>query len=168
MPVSASRKTAAKTVRPRAVQAHAVRDVPVDDVPEELRGFYGDGPPKLSRARGGGTSDGYEPLALSTPTRAERAEVEMEPLFFIDDTEYGIPVTFPPSLALIYLDALDEGRDIAVARVLREAIGKPGWTALITFVRKGGAIGEQAMGAMMNRVLEKVMGVVNDMGEGNG
>jgi hypothetical protein len=163
----AAKKTAVKAVRPRAA-----RPAPVDDVPEELRGFYDDdptpAPPRLRRARGAGTTGGgYQPLELSTKTPRKGRDVELEPLFYLDGEEYGIPAEFPPSLALVYLDAIDEGRDVAAGRVLKMAIGRDGWTALMRYVTAGGAIGMRDMAAMLNHVMVKVMGTVEGMGEGN-
>lgn len=176
MPVTKSttpRKAAKKAAaRPRAA-APALSGpivVPTDEIPAELRDFYSSGPPRLGRARGAGTTGdgGYTPLELTTPTAAERKAVPLEPLFYLDGVEYGIPKEFPPALALLYLDGLDEGRDIAIARVLKVAVGTAGWSALMQYVRAGGAVGEEALAAMLEHVLKKVLGIIEASGEGNG
>lgn len=158
--VKAAPRKAAKATQPIPIPAHAFDA----DEPEELRDLYG--PPVLRR--GGAGADGYEPIELSTPTRQQQRKVPKKPLFYLDGVEYGIPAQFPPALALLYLDGIEEGRDVALGRVLKVAIGTEGWGALMTYVKAGGDIGEQAMAAMLGYVLQLVMGAIERGGEGNG
>jgi hypothetical protein len=165
---------ATKTARPRKTGAVVVQTArgPVrqvvdgDDLPAELRDMYG--PPKLSKARGGGTVaavDDGDDLNFDTSTPAP--EIPMERLFAIDGVPYYVPVEYPPSYAIVYLDGLEEGRDIAVARVLKLAVGE-GWKALRDLAeRRPDLISPEQFSKLMNKVLTKVMGVVEEAGEGN-
>jgi hypothetical protein len=91
----------------------------------------------------------------------------MERLFSIDGVPYYIPVEYPPSYAIVYLDALDEGRDVAVGRVIKLAVGE-GWRALVELsTKRPDLIPPAQFTALMQKVMNKVMGAVEDI-EGNG
>lgn len=123
--------------------------VPVDKVPAELRGFYDDEP----------ADDG--PVRLTTGTAAL---VEREPLFYIDDKEYTIPKKFGPHLGLVYLRAAEsDGRDIALGRVMKAALGPEGWDALCSCED----ITSDQLTSIMGKVQDKVLGAVEST-EGNG
>lgn len=162
---------ATKTARPRKTTGGPAKVAPVvvrggpDDVPEELRDFYG--PPKLSRDRGAGTT-AADPGEFNFDTSTPVAKVEVERLFSIDGKPYFIPVEFPPAYGIVYLDALDRGRDVAVAEALKLAIGPKGWTALRDLAKtRPDLIDPAQFEALMNKVLAKVLGAVEN-GEGNG
>ena len=172
----AGSKTASKAVARKAGPARAVRAVPADpdDVPEELRGFYGDGPaPGPNRAarraaHRAGVVD--ESLDFTTEEADEVADVPLEKLFSIDGKDYYIPVTFPPGVGLVYLHGVEEGRDIALGRCLKLVLGEKSWNELQAFVMstKGGGITRGQMGHLLDKVLTKVMGALEDDGEKNG
>jgi hypothetical protein len=159
---------AAKAANPARMTKAAPRPVPAaddPDMPPELRDMYG--PPKLSRARGTGTTGSEPEVSFDFDTSAPAAEVPMERLFSIDGVPYFIPVEFPPSYAIVFLDALDEGRDIAVGRVLKLATGE-GWKALVDLAaRRPDLIPMAQFSALMEKVMLKVMGAVEAV-EGNG
>lgn len=164
----------AKKAASRKAAGKAQQALPANpaDVPAELVDFYG--PPKLSRPRGAGTRgqapDGVS-LDFTSPTRDEIAEVPLEKLFSIDGRDFFIPVEFPPAFALIYLDGIEEGRDVALGRVLKAAMnanGQRGWDALQEFVKGGGRISRAQMAHLLDLVSTKIMGAMEDNGEGNG
>ncbi|HEY0774147.1 MAG TPA: hypothetical protein VGD51_08705 [Nocardioidaceae bacterium] len=69
------------------------------------------------------------PIRISTK---DAAEVEMEPLFYIDDQEYQIPKRLPASLSLRYLRVLrEEGQEAAAGEVLERVLGDEAYTALM-------------------------------------
>ena len=135
------------------------------DMPPELRDMYG--PPKLGKARGAGTIGSDDDVSFDFDTSTPAAEVPMERLFSIDGVPYYIPVEYPPSYAIVYLDALDEGRDVAVGRVIKLAVGE-GWRALVELsTKRPDLIPPAQFTALMQKVMNKVMGAVEDI-EGNG
>lgn len=76
--------------------------------------------------------EGFEPLQLTTT--AEPGPVEREPLFFIDGVEYTIPVEFPTSVGLQFIDiSARQSTDAAIAWLLEEALGTAGYRALLGF-----------------------------------
>jgi hypothetical protein len=175
MPVSkaaparrAATKTASKAAPRRAARvidstAHVVHDEA--NLPPELREMYG--PPKLSRARGAGTTGPDDGISLHFDTSEPDAEVPMEELFSIDGEAYYIPVEFPVGYSIIYLDALDQGRDIAIGRILKLAVGK-GWASLVQLANdRPQLITPAHLQRIMDIVLSKVMGSVEGAGEGN-
>jgi hypothetical protein len=160
----------AKTARAAKVAKKATRAVAVpadpDDVPAELRGFYDNSPPQLSRARGAGTT-GPAGSDLDFDTTMEDEPVPMEKLFSIDGEPYFIPVEFPVGYSIIYMDALDEGRDIAIGRVLKLAMGEA-WTRLVELATKRpGLVRPEHLSRIMGVVLQKIMGTIEEAGEGN-
>lgn len=172
----AASKTAQKAITRKAGAARAVRAVPADpnDVPDELRDFYSDGPaPGPNRAtrraaqRAGAVE---ESLDFTTEEADEVADVPMEKLFSINGKDYYIPVTFPPGVGLVYLHGVEEGRDVALGRCLKLVLGERSWNELQAFVMatKGGGITRGQMGQLLDKVLTKVMGALEDDGEKNG
>lgn len=161
-------KTASKAAPRRAAKvidgtAHIVHDEA--DLPPELRDMYG--PPKLSRARGAGTTGPDDSGELDFDTSKPVAEQPMEKLFSIDGKQYFIPVEFPVGYSIVYLDALDEGRDIAVGRALKLAVG-PAWEQLRTLAReRPDLIKPHHLQRIMDIVLNKIMGTLEEAGEGN-
>ncbi|GIH26074.1 hypothetical protein Aph01nite_43840 [Acrocarpospora phusangensis] len=72
-----------------------------------------------------------EPMVVHFKTRAEPAEVETEPLFYIDDVEYRIPVKLPVNLGLRYLRLIrQQGRDLAADWLLEQVLSEEGYEAL--------------------------------------
>jgi len=158
-------KAAPRRAAPRVIDstAHVVHDEA--NLPPELREMYG--PPKLSRARGAGTTGPDDGGELDFDTSQPPVEQPMEKLFSIDGTEYFIPVEFPVGYSIVYLDALDEGRDIAVGRALKLAVG-PAWEQLRTLAReRPDLIKPYHLQRIMDIVLNKIMGTLEEAGEGN-
>jgi len=132
----------------------------------DLADFYS--APALGTARGAGTTTADPDDDLDFDTSTPAPAIPMERLFAIDGMPYFIPVEFPPGYSIVYLDALDEGRDVAVGRVLKLAIGQ-GWTALKDLaVERPDLITPQQLQGIMNKVLKKIMGTLEDNGEKNG
>lgn len=150
----------AKTTRARKAAGGTVRRAPdINDVPAELRDFY-------ARPNLEATDD--DEASLDFDTSAPAAKVPTEKLFSIDGVEYRIPAYFPPGFALIYLNALDEGRDIAVGRALKRAIGATGWAALVTLAEeRPDLLTPGQFKRLMGIVMRKIMGTIEDS-EGNG
>jgi len=164
----AKKAAPAKRAAPRVIDGTAqVAPLPIgsgEELPTELRDFYA--PPKLSKARGAGTTGPVDTDDLDFDTSVPDAEMPMERLFSIDGVAYFIPVEFPVGYSMIYLDALDEGRDIAVGRVLKLAVGK-GWTALVDLARERPQLITPAhLARIMDIVLNKIMGTIEEAGEG--
>jgi len=165
-------KTARKAAKPPAgtgtVRTPRAVPVPVGEEPPELRDFYGDGPPKLSRPRGAGTTGVDSDLSLDFDTKTEAPAIPMEKLFSIDDVDYFWPIEFPPAYSLVYLDALEQGRDIAVGKALKLAVGY-GWQALINLAEtRPDLITDRHLQVLMDRCLTRIMGSIEESGEGNG
>lgn len=80
---------------------------------------------------GGDTVHGNAVLRLTSEPEGEE---KREPLFYIDDREYTIPVEPPASIALTALDIMASGAPDAAARaeryVMTEMLGEDGWQAL--------------------------------------
>lgn len=161
-----AKRTGAAKAAPAARKR--IEAVPADNVPAELRGFYDDPHANPRDILTGivGEDDGSV-LDFRTPTKEDRAAVEVEELFRADGTSYYIPKVFGPGLGLVYLDRAQEGRDIALGAVLKAALGPPGWSALIRMARLD-AINEDQMNVLLGRVMTKVMGTIEENGEGNG
>lgn len=147
----------AKAARGRRVVQHAPE-------PPELANLYG--PPQIGRL--GGADD--VSLDFNTPDADAVAEVPLEKLFSINGKDYFIPVEFPPGVSIAYLHGVEEGRDVALGRCLKTVIGEKGWNELAAFVtaNNGGGITRAQMGRLLNVVMTKVMGSLEDDGEGNG
>lgn len=154
-PVKAAKAVAKRAPAPRAVTADP------DDVPAELRGFYD--APVLSRGAKGAAE--VESLDFATPTLEQRNAVPMEKLFSIDGTDYFIPVEFGPGMGLIYLDGVAEGRDVALGRVLKKALGDTAWNALVAYAPY---ITGAQMEHLLDVTLRKTLGALEENGEGNG
>lgn len=104
-------------------------------------------------------------LHFSTTVDADAEPVEMEELFSIDDVTYMIPKEFGPSVAILYLDVIDKGRDMALAMIMRGVIGPEGWTALVNLAAQK-MISMAQVKALMEIVNTKTMGALEAM-EGN-
>lgn len=130
------------------------RRVPDDKVPAELRDMYKDG-----------AEEGPVSLNFSSADNPDAEPAEMETLFTVDGVEYQIPKEFGPSIALIYLDVIDKGRDTALALIMRSTIGKEGWAALMELADKKKITLPQVK-ALMEIVNVKIMGALEAM-EGN-
>jgi hypothetical protein len=73
-----------------------------------------------------------EPEVVRFTTRTEPGEVETEPLFYIDDVEYRVPVHLPSTLALKYLRRIrKEGQDLAADWLLEQVLTPEGYDALV-------------------------------------
>lgn len=76
-------------------------------------------------------SRGDEPVVVHFKTRSEAVEVETEPLFFIDDVEYRIPVKFPANFSLRYLRMIRrQGQEVAADWLLEQVLTEDGYEAL--------------------------------------
>jgi hypothetical protein len=140
----------------KAVKATTrTRAVPAEQVPAELRNLYKDEAVEEAAAS----------LKFSTTDDPNAEPVEMETLFWVDDTEYKIPKEFGPSIALMYLDVIDKGRDMALALIMRGVIGPEGWSALMDLAAKK-KINMAQVKALMEVVNTKTMGAMEAM-EGN-
>lgn len=131
------------------------RAVPAEQVPAELRNLYRDEAAEEAAAS----------LNFSTADDPDAPPIEMETLFTIDDTEYQIPREFGPSIAIIYLDVIDRGRDVALATILRSTIGDEGWAGLMALAKMN-KINKHQIAALMRIVEKKIMGAMEAM-EGN-
>lgn len=144
----------------------AAKKVAEPGLPPELADMYG--PPKLSRSRGAGTTGEVEELSFDFDTSAKPEPIEMEKLFSIDGVEYFIPIVFPPAYSVVYLDAVQRGRDVAAGEILRLATGNKGWNALVSLAReRPDLIQPEQLNGIINRILEKVMDSLEENGEGN-
>lgn len=129
------------------------RRVPDEKVPAEIRAMYKD--------------DTVEEVSLNFSTTADpdAEPVETETLFTVDGKDYRIPKEFGPSIAIIYLDVIDKGRDTALAIIMRTTIGKEGWAALLDLAERKLLTAPQVK-ALMEKVNVKIMGALEAM-EGN-
>jgi hypothetical protein len=143
----AATKTIKATTRTRAV--------PAEQVPAELRKMYKDEKADAAAAS----------LNFTTADGPDDEPVEMEELFSVDGKAYEIPKEFGPSMALVYLDVVDKGRDVALAAILRSVIGPEGWAALMDLAAKKKVTLPQIR-ALMEIVNTKLMGALEVM-EGN-
>jgi hypothetical protein len=151
----------------KAPAKRAVKRAIAPPEPPELANMYG--APKLSRARGAGTTGEEVETSLDFDTSAPVADMPMERLFSIDGKAYHIPVEFPPAYGLVYLDALEGGRDVAVGKALKLAIGAQGWKALRDLCeQRPDVISPAQLAVLMDKVLTKIMGAIEESGEGNG
>lgn len=73
-----------------------------------------------------------EPLHLYSDDAPD--EVEVQPLFYLDDEEYCIPVEFPTNVALQYLrQARVNGENVALGWLLEEILGEDAYAALMNY-----------------------------------
>lgn len=131
------------------------RRVPEEQVPAELRDLYKDEAAEEAAAS----------LRFSTADDPDAEPVEMEELFWVDDKAYMIPKEFGPSIAIMYLDVVDKGRDMALALIMRGVIGPEGWAALLDLAARK-KISMAQVKALMEIVNKKTMGALEAM-EGN-
>jgi hypothetical protein len=77
-------------------------------------------------------SGDLEPLQLYSDDVPD--EIEVRPLFYLDDQEYCIPTEFPTNVALQYLRmARVEGENVALGWLLEEILGEEGYSALMNY-----------------------------------
>ncbi|OLT26539.1 hypothetical protein BJF83_20865 [Nocardiopsis sp. CNR-923] len=70
-------------------------------------------------------------LGLVLPDSTDTHEVEMVPLFTLDGITYEIAKVYPASLALDYLEVVNErGQEAAWAWLLKEVLGVDAWSVL--------------------------------------
>lgn len=70
----------------------------------------------------------FEPVRIAAD---DDVVEEREPLFYIGDTEYSIPVNIPMGVALEYLRVAGErGEQLAAPSLLTRVLGEEGYTAL--------------------------------------
>lgn len=128
------------------------RRVPKEQVPAELLGMYKD-------------NEVEESLDFTTEATENEPEVEKEKLFSVDGVDYLIPVKFGPGIALVYLDLINEGRDVALSAILKTVIGKEGWEALMKLAELNRISVGQFKG-ILTKVQERTFGAVQEL-EGN-
>lgn len=140
---------------PKVIKATTrTRRVAEENVPAELRGMY-DADRKTEDVS----------LDLTSEATENETPVETEKLFSVDGVEYRIPVEFGPGIGLIYLNRIDEGRDVALGGILKTVIGKEGWAALMKLAEADRITGPQ-LKAIMKKVSDRTMGAVEAI-EGN-
>lgn len=144
--------TAQKTIKATT----KTRRVQEEQVPAELRGLY-----DADRKKGS------EEVSLDFTSEAteDEPEVEKDKLFGLDGVDYMIPVHFGPGVGLIYLDRIEEGRDVALGSVLKTVIGVEGWGALMKLAALD-RISLEQLRAIISKVQERTMGAVEGI-EGN-
>lgn len=101
-----------------------------------------------------GTSDltDFEPIRI--PANDDVVE-ERVPLFYIGDTEYSIPKTIPPGVALEFMrEAREHGRDLATAPLLTRVLGEDAYTAL----EQSRALTEDQLSWIVDKVLDLALG----------
>lgn len=99
----------------------------------------------------------YEPVRISTKDKVE--EIERVPLFYIDDDEYTIPKKFAPNVGIQYLRDLNEdGRDFAVARLMKAALGSEAFDALADCE----SITKEQMEKINGMIIELALGAVDE------
>lgn len=129
------------------------RRVPEEQVPAELRNMYRD------------ERDDDVSLDLTTEATDDEPDVPRDKLFSVDGVDYTIPVQFGPGVGLIYLDLIDQGRDVALGAILKTVIGREGWRALMKLAELNRITGAQFK-AIITKVNERTLGAVEDL-EGN-
>ncbi len=94
----------------------------------------------------------FEPIRI--PANDDHVE-ERVPLFYIGDTEYTIPKTIAPGVALKYLrEAREHGRDLATAPLLTAVLGEEAYEAL----EESKALEEDQMEWIIDKVLDLALG----------
>lgn len=129
------------------------RQVPEDQVPAELRNMYD-----------GGKNADEVSLDFDANEANDEPE-ERDELFRSKGVSYTIPVEFGPGIGLLYLNRIDEGRDVALGYILKTVIGKAGWAALMELAEANRITAPQ-MKAILKKVNDRTMGAVEDI-EGN-
>lgn len=132
------------------------RQVAEENIPAELLGMYSDDRPKADA----------EAVSLdftSEPSPDEEPEAR-EKLFGVDGVDYTIPVEFGPGVALVYLNRLSEGQDIALGAVLKAVMGPKGWAALMKLAENN-RISMAQMQEIMRKVQSRTMGAIEDTGK---
>ncbi len=141
----------AQTAAKKATKS--TRRVPEEKIPKELIGMYADE-----------VAEGDEDVSTDFTTTTRKADPgEVEVLFRVDGVPYYIPTKFGPGVGLIYLDVVEQSRDVAFAGVLKHVIGADGWKALLS-------ISDQISIAQMKKIFgtvqERLFGAMEEL-EGN-
>lgn len=108
--------------------------------------------------------EAFSPIRLQTPEAvAEKAvPVGRQPLFYVGEKEYTIPVDVPGSLTLKALDmTATEGEVIATRWVMRQVLGDDGYKALLTHPD----ITKRELAAITKVVRELVFGEAEEEGK---
>ncbi len=84
------------------------------------------------------------------------------PLFYVDDTEYSIPVEVPGNLALQAVDmTAKQGEPTATAWVMEQVLGEEGYAALLK-----APMTKAEAGAIQKVIRDLVFGEPEDSGKG--
>jgi hypothetical protein len=77
------------------------------------------------------TTDGFIPVRITTPADPDAWKDKREPLFYVDDVEYTIPVKVPGSVSLEAMERFRQYGDAAASPWLMELVlGEDGYAAL--------------------------------------
>lgn len=94
----------------------------------------------------------FEPIRIAADDDVAEERV---PLFYIGDTEYSIPKTISPGVALQFLrEAREHGRELATAPLLIRVLGEDAYLAL----EESRALSEDQMEWIINKVLNLALG----------
>lgn len=105
--------------------------------------------------------EAFTPIRL--PAQAPETTVGRQPLFYIGDKEYTIPVDVPGSLTLKALDmTADQGEIIATRWVMRQVLGDDGYQALLNAPN----ITKPELAAITKVIRELVFGEAEEEGKG--
>lgn len=105
--------------------------------------------------------EAFTPIRL--PAQAEEKPVGRQPLFYIGDQEYTIPVDVPGSLTLKALDMTDQqGEVIATIWVMKQVLGEEGYKALLNAPN----ITKPELAAIQKVIRELVFGEAEEEGKG--
>lgn len=91
------------------------------------------------------------------------AKVDREPLFYIDDKEFTIPVVVPPNVALAFIRDMRGGSyEQAIAKALDNLIGKKG----VDMLAECEALTNEQMSQIMKVIEVKMMAAAEQL-QGN-
>lgn len=109
--------------------------------------------PTAPKAPAAATPDlDFEPVRIAAD---EDVEDEREPLFYIGDTEYSIPVNIPMGVALEYMRHAGEiGEQLAAPPLLIRVLGQEGYTAL----EQSRALTDDQMTRIVDHVVNRALG----------
>lgn len=92
-----------------------------------------------------------QPVRIDT---SQEVEEKREPIFYIDDTEYTIPVKIPARMTVKYLnDVYEHGEEYAIASSMRDILGGDAMEALAECEH----VGDEQMEQIMAVVEKKLM-----------
>jgi hypothetical protein len=95
-------------------------------------------------------------LEFTSPDLEDAAAVPREELFSLDGVTHTIPMHFPASVALQYMDAMRKyGPDAAVSWALELALTTEGYTALLG---AGTAIPQKGFDQIVTVITSRIMG----------